>query len=1003
MIPSFPQTRFVQHAGSRVLLALVLTLASLSLHLAPVAQAATVTVDTPADENDGSCSDGDCSLRDAIATANSDDTIDFSVTGIITLTLGAELLIDKNLTVLGPGAASLILSGDNASRLFQITSGVTATLSGMALTAGQAAFGGGIYNQGTLTLDGVILSDHQAETGSDGPPVNDGSPGAPGGGIGGDGGDGNSGDPGNDGGGGGHGGGIYNAGTLTLNDSMVIGNSAGGGGLGGDGGNGGTGGSGATAFVGGRGGRGGAGGDGGRGGDGGNGGGIFNVGALALNNSTVIANRAGNGGAGGNGGDGGDGGAGGDGILAGGMGGDGGDGGLGGLGGMGGNGGAGGGIYNQGLLTLNNSTLSGNSAGDGGVGGAGGVGGDGGAGGSGTGSNGANGASGGPGGGGDGGPGGSGGGIFNQDTLTLNNSTFSGNSAGNGNVGGAGGTNGAGGADGDGGGFSNSPTGSTSLKNTILANNVVAGGSGPDCRNTTGAFASQDYNLIEDASGCSIGGVTTHDLTGQDPLLGPIADNGGPTPTHALLPGSPAIDVAPLAACALATDQRGVARPQGLACDIGAFELIPANLVLGKQDASDPVAIGSPLTYTLLITNTGPLLATGVTLTDSLPGSVQLIPGGVDTSQGSCAGTSDIVCNVGSIPSSGIVTVTLAVTPTLTGLITNTASVTGNEHDPDLLNNTVSISTTVRQPIVGLSAANSSPTLLGQATTFTATIAAGDDVTYQWNFGDGLIGTDSPVMHTYALVGNYTAVVTATNGVSLVTATMPVTITDVLIMGLGAANSSPTTLGAPTLFLAVAVGGTNVTYQWNFGDGGTAVGGAASHTYGMVGNYTAIVTATNSVSVLTTTTPVTITDAPIAGLSAVNSSPTALGDPTFFTATITAGSNVIYEWDFGDGFTMSGNPITHTYGVTGTYMAVVIATNGVSAITVTMPVTIVVIPVTGGYQLYLPLLLKSSSVSSNTPRSVEPVVVPHPAGGDLLRGGAIFWMSKKSPSAPARR
>jgi hypothetical protein len=63
--------------------------------------------------------------------------------------------------------------------------------------------------------------------------------------------------------------------------------------------------------------------------------------------------------------------------------------------------------------------------------------------------------------------------------------------------------------------------------------------------------------------------------------LGPLADNGGPTPTQALLPGSVAIDHIPPSMCLdqdglpLATDQRGVARPQGIACDVGAFEVQP--------------------------------------------------------------------------------------------------------------------------------------------------------------------------------------------------------------------------------------------------------------------------------------------------------------------------------------------------------------------------------------------------------------------------------------------
>jgi hypothetical protein len=59
---------------------------------------------------------------------------------------------------------------------------------------------------------------------------------------------------------------------------------------------------------------------------------------------------------------------------------------------------------------------------------------------------------------------------------------------------------------------------------------------------------------------------------GGDPLLGPLADNGGPTLTHALLPGSPALNTALLPNCP-PEDQRGVTRPQGAGCDKGAFEL----------------------------------------------------------------------------------------------------------------------------------------------------------------------------------------------------------------------------------------------------------------------------------------------------------------------------------------------------------------------------------------------------------------------------------------------
>ena len=75
------------------------------------------------------------------------------------------------------------------------------------------------------------------------------------------------------------------------------------------------------------------------------------------------------------------------------------------------------------------------------------------------------------------------------------------------------------------------------------------------------------HNLVQDDT-CN---PVASDLIGVDALLGALADNGGPTWTHALLAGSPAIDAADDAACP-ATDQRGVTRPQGAAPDIGAYE-----------------------------------------------------------------------------------------------------------------------------------------------------------------------------------------------------------------------------------------------------------------------------------------------------------------------------------------------------------------------------------------------------------------------------------------------
>ena len=223
--------------------------------------------------------------------------------------------------------------------------------------------------------------------------------------------------------------------------------------------------------------------------------------------------------------------------------------------------GYGGGVDNNGVATLANSTVSGNSARFGG------------------------------------------GGVFNFSlgTLTLANSTVSGNSAGS-----------------DGGGVRNSGT-LTLIDSTVSGNSasrsgggvlnyagtltldqsLVSGNSassqGPEVHNSSGEggpgiLITNGFNLfghdgMAGVDGIASGAPGATDLVPAVPLsaiLDPaLADNGGPTRTHALVIGGPAIDAVPVASCATAGDQRGVTRPQDgddntLAdCDIGAFELQP--------------------------------------------------------------------------------------------------------------------------------------------------------------------------------------------------------------------------------------------------------------------------------------------------------------------------------------------------------------------------------------------------------------------------------------------
>ena len=177
---------------------------------------------------------------------------------------------------------------------------------------------------------------------------------------------------------------------------------------------------------------------------------------------------------------------------------------------------AGGGINNYwGTVTINNSTLSGNSASS--LGGA------------------------------------SGGGIYNVGKLSINNSTISGNGAKSG------------------GDIYNYPGYKVTIKNSIVANSSAGG-------NCDGVMTSNGYNVSSDGS-CNFNGAG--DLNNTDPMLGPLQNNGGQTQTQALLSGSLAIDAGNPSGCRdgngnlLKTDQRGQPRPDKEdtgGCDMGAYE-----------------------------------------------------------------------------------------------------------------------------------------------------------------------------------------------------------------------------------------------------------------------------------------------------------------------------------------------------------------------------------------------------------------------------------------------
>ncbi|MBM3226470.1 MAG: DUF11 domain-containing protein, partial [Candidatus Tectomicrobia bacterium] len=146
-----------------------------------------------------------------------------------------------------------------------------------------------------------------------------------------------------------------------------------------------------------------------------------------------------------------------------------------------------------------------------------------------------------------------------------------------------------------------------------------------------------------------------------------------------------------------------------------------ADLVLTKLAAPNPVRARNDLTYTLTVTNQGPDTATRVNVLDTLPAGVTLRT--TTLSQGTCSGAQTVFCDLGSLANGATATITLVVTANTPGMLTNTASVTGIEADPNRLNNRVTVTTRVQGAdlaIAKLAAPN--PVPVGSDLTYTLTV-----------------------------------------------------------------------------------------------------------------------------------------------------------------------------------------------------------------------------------------------------------------------------------------
>ena len=255
-----------------------------------------------------------------------------------------------------------------------------------------------------------------------------------------------------------------------------------------------------------------------------------------------------------------------------------------------------------------------------------------------------------------------GGGLYNETgTLTLTNVTISSNSAGK-----------------EGGGLYNN-TGTTTLKNTIVANNT-----GGNCGGTIGSTG----NNMDNANTCGFN--KPGDLPNTDPLLFALANNGGPTDTHALTAASQAIDAGDSGACS-STDQRGV--PRVGTCDIGAYEFTPpVDLSITKLANDDCIDLGRNIFYTVTARNIGSADANSVVVTDTLLADVTFVSatGGCTHSLGT------VTCSIiGTFVAGDSRTFSITVTADEVGKQTNTATISSAENDSNLANNTAEVETLI--------------------------------------------------------------------------------------------------------------------------------------------------------------------------------------------------------------------------------------------------------------------------------------------------------------------
>jgi uncharacterized repeat protein (TIGR01451 family) len=178
--------------------------------------------------------------------------------------------------------------------------------------------------------------------------------------------------------------------------------------------------------------------------------------------------------------------------------------------------------------------------------------------------------------------------------------------------------------------------------------------------------------------------------------LGELASGASATVTIVVHPTAEATYVNSASATSSSADMKQTNNSASVSTTV---VLSPADVALAMT-APASVKIGNDLAYSLTVTNHGPYAASGIQMTDVLPAGATYVS--ATASQGSCSGTSTVVASLGALASGASATVAIVVHPTAEGTYANTANVTSSSatSDPDLANNSASVSTTVGNPVV---------------------------------------------------------------------------------------------------------------------------------------------------------------------------------------------------------------------------------------------------------------------------------------------------------------